>query len=336
MPEWIETGSQVVIMDEECTFTDDEKRLNALHTCLGKLAPQKIINVNSKMTWDLFRLYGVQLSKVADLYAYFFCFDYDEKRRKVGYITDYFSETIKYLKAAYFDNKKIISDIKKIYGLRNKDIKKLHAVYVPAAESITPVEYTNDDGRDTVLWVGRLSLQKRPDILVAIAALMPRQKFDVYGPMGNSEYSTAIVDGAFHNIRYCGTYNNLDEINYSKYKCFLNTSEWDGLPTIIIQMMAVGLPVVTSSVCGITELAKRDNSWLVSDFEDIEAYVEALSDVFVEYESVLEKIKAAKNDVSVKHKWNSFYNELESRNAFIDHETSNRENVAFKERRRAA
>lgn len=336
MPEWIDDGSNVICLDNECTFTDDEERLLSLHICIGKLAPEKIINVNSKTTWQLFERYGVQLSTVADLYAYLFCFDYNKERRRVGYITDYLPGTLKSLKSVFFDNKKIVEEVSTLYGLTSKDRNKLHTVYVPPVQTKTEVRYAQDEHRDTVLWAGRLCIQKRPDILIKIAKAMPGQTFDVYGSPGKCEDSKNIMAGRYANIKYKGVFNSLDELEYEKYIAFLNTSEWDGIPTILIQMAVAGLPIVTSAVGGIPELIDKNMGWLIDDIEDTDLFVTALKRVIIMKEDTLTRSLAAKESAAVQHNWTNFYKTLESFNAFTDHHSMERVNARFKDRRKAA
>ncbi len=336
VPEWIDEGSHVICLDDEATFHSAEDKLLALHSSIGKIAPEKIVNVNSNLTWQLFDRHGVQLSSVVDLYAFLFCFDYNKERDQVGYIVDYLPKTLRNLKKVYFDNKKIIEDVQNIYGFSSELRKKMHTVYVPAAEGVKSTDFTDHEKRDTVLWVGRLSLQKRPDILVEIAKILPEQQFDVYGPPGNSDSSSDIVEGKISNITYRGVYNSLEEIDYTKYSSFLNTSEWDGLPTVIIQMMAIGLPIVTSMVCGIPELVNEDNGWPVYSFDDPAEYAKSLRKVNIQKKLVLEKQKLASSDVLVIHSRRSFYERLERLEAFSDFSNSARINAPFMDRRRTA
>ena len=336
VPGWLDDGSQVICLDDECSFSDDEEKLVALHTCIGRIAPEKIVNVNSHLTWRLFERHGVQLSTVSDLYAFLFCFDYDKQRKRVGYITDYLPSTVGCLKAAFFDNAHIVDEIRNIYGFSSQQMQKLHTVYVPAADGLKRTDYSSFKGRDKILWVGRLSLQKRPDILVEIANALPGQIFDVYGSPGNSSCSEMIVNGKIPNINYRGVYSSLHELDLSEYACYLNTSEWDGLPTIIIQMMALGLPIVSSDVCGITELLNDNNGWLVSDFEDASLYLTELRKVLIQKNVALEKTNAAYTDVMELHQWKNFYKRLESLNAFADYAAEPRISASFKDRRKSA
>ncbi len=336
VPGWLDDGSQVICVDDESTFSDNEEKLVALHGCIGQLSPEKIINVNSHLTWQLFERYGPQLSSVADLFAYLFCFDYDVNRNKVGYITDYLPQTIRYLKSVYFDNKAIVETLSVLYGFPDEHANKLHTVYVPAAEGLKPTVYENGVTRETILWVGRLSLQKRPDVLVEIARSMPGQMFDVYGPAGNAECSGDIIAGNYPNIRYQGTYDSLEEVNLDQYLCFLNTSEWDGLPTIIIQMMALGLPVVTSPVCGIPELVDERTGWLVENFDAAPEYIAELRKVEINSQLSLEKVAEALSVVKSRHIWTRFHTRLESLGAFAAHTSSTRVNAFFEDRRKSA
>lgn len=336
MPEWIDDGSKVICLDDECTFIDDEERLLSLHICIGKLAPEKIINVNSNTAWRLFERYGVQLSTVADLYAYLFCFDFDQERRRVGYITDFLPTTLKSLKAVFFDNKKIIQELATLYGFSDTNLSKLHTVYVPPVLTDKEVNYEQNEHRDTVLWAGRLCIQKRPDILIQIAEAMPGQLFDVYGSPGECNECKNIMAGKYPNIKYKGVFNSLDELEYENYVAFLNTSEWDGIPTILIQMAVAGLPIVTSAVGGIPELIDENMGWLIDDIEDTEQFVTALKRVIIKSEDAFIRSHAAKERVAVQHNWTKFYKTLESFNAFTDHHTMERVNDRFKDRRKAA
>lgn len=335
-PEWIDSGSAVVSLEDETSFVDDEEKLLTLHICLAQLAPEKILNVNSHFTWKVIERYGVQMASAADLYAYLFCFDYDKHRRRVGYIPDYLPSTLKCLKAVYFDNQYVIDEINEIYGLPESESSKLHTVYVPAAHGVTKKDWNASGQGNRILWIGRLSLQKRPDVLVEIAEAMPSQQFDVYGPPGNSTVSQAIINGTYKNINYRGVYNTLDELDFTPYRAFLNTSEWDGLPTILIQMMAVGLPIITSSVCGIPELVNNDRGWLVDAFDSSDAYATTLRQALIRSADALERAQRGQEHVLSIHTESNFDESLDQYDAFVNHTDSDRVITQLNDRRKRA
>ena len=157
--------------------------------------------------------------------------------------------------------------------IRDRDMAKFHTVYIPAPEVVTPVDISQiaDRGKP-ILWSGRLANQKRPELLIAIAESMPDTQFVVYGPPGDSETSHRISNNEIENIEYRGVYTHITDVDLSEFSLYLNTSAWEGLPTMIIQVMSAGLPVVTSSVGGISELVDETSGWVVTD-DEVGAYV---------------------------------------------------------------
>jgi len=58
-----------------------------------------------------------------------------------------------------------------------------------------------------------------------------------------------------------------------KAHLFLFTSSWEGTPTVILEALACGLPVVTSNAGGIAEIIKSGkNGFVIEDPLDISAY----------------------------------------------------------------
>ena len=57
---------------------------------------------------------------------------------------------------------------------------------------------------------------------------------------------------------------------------WLFTSEWEGLPTLLIELGARGVPIVASAVGGVPELITPETGWPVHDVESVQTYVAAL------------------------------------------------------------
>ncbi len=312
MPEWVSSQSNVLVLQNYAKFENTKEKVQSLHTIIGLLAPSKIININSPTAWKLTTQYGKQLSTVVDLYAYLFCFDYSESNKKVGYITEYIRDSIQYLTKVFCDNKKIKQDIQDLYSFPSDLMNKFATVYVPFPSRIgsqwtKPVE----QNKNNILWTGRLSKQKGPEFLVEISKILRDFVFHVYGPAGDSSESNKIVEGHYPNIIYQGVYSHLEEVDISEYECYLSTSQWEGLPTVLIQMMARGIPIVTSAVGGVEELANYSNAWIVKNSEDPMSYVNSIRLMSVNEGETLEKIALAKSKVMEKHVWSAFINRLE-------------------------
>lgn len=319
VPQWIAQDSQVVYLDEEAKYTNFDEKVRTLHSIVGLLSPEKIININSHASWEMYRVYGRQLATVIDLYAYLFCFDYAPDNRVAGYIVDYVPKTIKCLKKVFCDNQMVIDDMQRLYGFSEKNYEAFKAVYVPIPDNLNRIEHSQcNPYRKKILWISRLARQKRPELLLKIAEDMPDHAFVVYGPPGDSNVSRKIIKNKIGNIEYRGVFDNISDLNLDEYSFFLNTSAWDGLPTILIQIMGAGLPIVTSNAGGISELVNHQTGTLVLDHDDSDAYCFAIKKALVNYNECLMRSKAGFDLITDRHSWSSFRTRLESIGAFDD------------------
>lgn len=319
MSTWVEEGTLSFCLDDECAFVGMDDKVECLHHIVGLLCPEKLLNVNSHVAWDLVQIYGRQLASVIDIYAYLFCFDYDANGRRVGYIPGYVPSVVENVAGFFCDNSAVIEEMKKIYGFSGESIKKFHPVYVPFPDYLETRNVASLIKRERVLWIGRIARQKRPDVLLQIAASMPGMDFDVYGPIGDSPCASGIVGGEYENVHYRGVYSRLTDLNLDDYKLFLNTSSWDGLPTILIQMMKLGLPIVTSSVGGISELVTEENGFIVDDISDIAEFVSQINRVFIQNDICRQRVDNGLKLVNQRHTWSAFYSELSRLGAFTLH-----------------
>jgi len=92
----------------------------------------------------------------------------------------------------------------------------------------------------------------------------------------------------------------------------LSTSQWEGLPTVLIQMMARGIPVVTSVVGGVEELATENTAWLVRNVQDPQEYVKRIRIMLLNAAEKQKKIENGNKHIQDRHTWNSFIGVLES------------------------
>jgi glycosyltransferase involved in cell wall biosynthesis len=133
------------------------------------------------------------------------------------------------------------------------------------------------DSRPRILWAGRLDRQKRFDLLIDIAAAMPDVDFLCWGK--------AVLDAPPNlsalpaNVRMQGAFASFDDLPLGEAEGFLYTSAWDGLPTILIELGALGVPIVASAVGGVPELIDEACGWPVPGDAGREAYVAALRDL---------------------------------------------------------
>lgn len=104
-----------------------------------------------------------------------------------------------------------------------------------------------------VLCIARISLQKNINLFLSIAQLLPQYAFIWIGNQFDfkEEYSSNVF--FMGNLSNAGAYNEFADI-------FMLTSNYEGLPMVIIEAMAMGKPIVASNVGGINEIVVNDEN----------------------------------------------------------------------------
>lgn len=130
-----------------------------------------------------------------------------------------------------------------------------------------------------VLWVGRLSAEKRPHWVLDIAERCPALEFDVVGHANRAtEFSRTFLDRAdgLDNVTLRGVVTH-DQIAsfYSRASALLCTSEFEGFPNVFLEAWSLGLPVV--STFDPDGLIERHGLGFVRD--DVEGLSESLIEI---------------------------------------------------------
>ncbi|MBN1972650.1 MAG: glycosyltransferase family 4 protein [Sedimentisphaerales bacterium] len=124
----------------------------------------------------------------------------------------------------------------------------------------------------SVLWVGRISEQKRFEWLIDIAKKCPDITFDVLGLANSeSEYSNALIKHSSNvpNIKIHGRIPHEDIFKYycgSRVLCC--TSSYEGFPNTFLEAWSCGIPVVsTFDPDGI--ISKYNLGWTASSVDEM-------------------------------------------------------------------
>jgi glycosyltransferase involved in cell wall biosynthesis len=100
-----------------------------------------------------------------------------------------------------------------------------------------------------VLWLARITRQKRPDRYLELARECPEIHFDLVGPSDESEFSTQVLRDAekVENLTVHGPAKReqLPAI-YSQADCFCCTSDFEGFPNTFLEAWSGGLPIVST------------------------------------------------------------------------------------------
>jgi glycosyltransferase involved in cell wall biosynthesis len=148
-------------------------------------------------------------------------------------------------------------------------------------ELAQPIEELPRD-RLQILFGARLVAQKDPLLMVEVAAALrdlgTRFQIHVVGEgdlQGQVEARIAALDLGDHVILHPPTAGLLSW--YAACDVLLLTSTFEGVPVVIFEAMAMGLPIVTPGLPAIRELLDDDDEGVVLPRDSVQGYVEPLS-----------------------------------------------------------
>ncbi len=192
------------------------------------------------------------------------------------------------------DNTRFASEIVETYGIGPDRVRTLF--YPPDVKRVSAIDpqFRSDHRSRHVLWASRIDHQKNPEMLANIARAMPDMTFHMYGRrvMLDSEFDIGELP---INVRFHGQFSSLAELIVRNYLCFLYTSRFDGMPNMLLEVAAAGLPVVTPNVGGISDFFGADWIGYIPGEGGVEDYVQAIRSVAMEqnHKLMLQKQEAA-------------------------------------------
>ncbi|MDR3490296.1 MAG: glycosyltransferase family 4 protein [Bradyrhizobium sp.] len=164
-----------------------------------------------------------------------------------------------------------------------------------------------------ILWAGRLDRQKRVDLLAAVAKAMPSCRFLVFGSVLLSTDTPALRSlRKLPNVEMKVAYDGFHSLPVEECDLLLYTSQWDGLPNVISEAAAHGLPIVTSNVGGIAEMINEQTGYLVEPYDSVPAFVAAISRIIENRQEALERAANALEIVRHRHNAAAFRESLEA------------------------
>ncbi len=118
------------------------------------------------------------------------------------------------------------------------------------------------DGHLVVGSVGRLAPQKNPMDFIRLAVALTERHPDVTflyvgdGPMRASVEEAAAAAGLGERLRILGVRHDVPDL-LRAMDLFLLTSLWEGLPRVVLQALATGVPVLAYDTAGISEAVRE-------------------------------------------------------------------------------
>ena len=129
--------------------------------------------------------------------------------------------------------------------------------------------------------VGRLTAQKGYDVLLETAVIvlqeMPQTYFLI---VGDGELDSVLKQqacdlGIEKRVLFTGARNDVEEL-FAIMDVFVNSSLWEGLPTVMLESMAASVPIVATQVSGNVELIQHQQTGLLVPASDQEQLAQAI------------------------------------------------------------
>jgi len=289
----------------------------ALYVLMQHLKPRQIYNVNSRRCFEMYVDYGQRLAHQFDLYAYYFCADRDPDGVEAGYPVMFMTDVLPHLKAALLDSRFLSDILSTRYAMAPETAAKLHTVYTPAVTHVPPEPVTvaqlaskADRARPKLLWAGRFDKQKRFDLLIAIAREMPDIDFAAWGKAVLDK--PPVMKKLPENLSLNAPFKSYDELPLAASDGWIYTSAWDGLPTILIECAALGVPIAASAVGGVPELIDETTGWPVRDADTVAAYVAAIREMLGDDTDKLARTRALQDRIRTRHAMETYKGSIQT------------------------
>jgi glycosyltransferase involved in cell wall biosynthesis len=231
-----------------------------------------------------------------------------EKGRIRSFAEPFLTDIYPVVNKVFTDNQNVIDEM---LATNAFDPSKLIVHYQPTTPDVSEPRVINVSKSKPlrILWASRLSHQKRPDIVKKIAEQLDSQKFhiDVYGRA--QHYDKKYFDGT-KSLTYKGPFNGINTLPTTHYDIYLYTSDVDGVPNILLEIAATGLPIVASDDGGVGEFIINNKTGLLVDVENIAGYIKAFEQIRSNPERAKNFAKAAQDLMLTQHSVSRFEKEV--------------------------
>jgi glycosyltransferase involved in cell wall biosynthesis len=136
-------------------------------------------------------------------------------------------------------------------------------------------------GSRVLLYVGRLDPQKGPFVLLAAVKDLLRQHADLHllmvgdGPLAEKLRAWVVKEQLQSQIHFAGRRNDVPSL-FRAADLFVLPSLWEGLPNVVLEAMAAGIPTVATRVEGVADLLTDRRTGLIVPPNSPPALAEAL------------------------------------------------------------
>lgn len=308
---WLPDGVRMVKIDDYLPRATQKERVDFLDGLVRTIQPQVLHNVNSITAWQLIIHRGNSLKRSTRLFGSIFAFQFAPDGGLTGYASDFFERARPHLTGLLTDNARFAKDLSETYRLDDTWRKRIHVIYNPSralGHSLPAAKERKPGEPLRALWAGRMDAEKLPKVFAAIVARADFVQFDAFG--------ATVVEGRHPlkegpRLRLHGPFSNIQEmLAEGRPDVFVFTSKWEGLPNILLEIGALGIPIIAPNVGGVAELIDATTGYLIERARDVDGYVAALREIHAAPDEALRRGECLAARIRERHCWQSFRDAL--------------------------
>jgi glycosyltransferase involved in cell wall biosynthesis len=227
-----------------------------------------------------------------------------------GAFWDFMPDCFDSMTGIFADNYTVVRKAREYFAYTPKEMERFHVVFTPilgldtGAAGLRPFGHCPEPHS---LWMSRIAVEKRIELVGEIARAMPARHFSVYG---------AVIEGALPvdmtgllaqpNVTIHGEYGALTDLPFDRFDSYVFTTTAEGLPIALLEASQFGLPTVAPDIGGIGEFIDARTGWLVPADSPVEAYVAALEEIRRDPAEAARRVTVAQRRLVERHSWEAF------------------------------
>lgn len=211
---------------------------------------------------------------------------------------------IKYIDVRVFSSLQLQRDVEKQYtqnGISSSYMQRL--CFIENAIDIPPFQITKNEVLQ-VVFIGRGSPQKRVYLIATIARLLHQKGAHVhFSFVGDVE---KVID--VNEFSFCTFYGNVKEDSvlqgiYNNSDVLIMTSSFEGLPIVVMEMMARGKIIITTAVNALPDYIQHNvNGFLIQSTDEKEIIIEGASyiETIVNHPSLQQTLGVKSREIAIQ------------------------------------
>lgn len=310
--DWLSDGVQIIELPDIEGFSDlglDEQR-RLVAAIIVQYQPELVHVFDSGLAYDAFEAHPKALTRQTRIFLSTFVIDLGPNGEIVSHLAKRRTGFLDRAAGVIVDNRALVDQLWELYRFPREKFHVHHQAVDLPERGTRP---DREAGRSLrVVWAASFDRRKRLDVLAevveATAAAGLDVEWHVYGAPVTEDRGT---DRTVERLRASGallqgTYSAADPLPLDDFDAFVLTSESEGIPLTLLEVMAARLPVIAPLVGGIPELIDDETGFPIRDFEDVAAYVDALRCVDQRPDLAAGRAEAGYRLVETGFSWEAF------------------------------